>query len=250
MIENKRELEKSGEALVIGFDLEWTKNYRVKNGNKPFCFSFVFFEKPLKLTDLEKYFEFGFYSCYCERSEDAQPLIERADELLGKFLRSSMRITIVGHQLSSDIAVIINYAGEKNVPNFIKLRDLWRNRKIATDKERFVEVFDSRYDLDFLSQKSRRLVDVCDECKLVVVQPEIVSSMTKMHNDFCNSGDTKTMEMLSVLNIRHSLSAMILFLLSQRRGKLKKKTNVNKILFDNLKKYFAYVETEAFKKLL
>jgi hypothetical protein len=60
------------------------------------------------------------------------------------------------------------------------------------------------------------------------------------------------MEMISVLNIRHSLSAMILFLLSQKGGKIKGKgkVNINRILFRNLEKYFAYVQTEAFKKLL
>lgn len=250
MIEHKKELVGSTKNLVIGFDLEWTKNYKVKNGNKPFCFSFVFFEKLTRPTAIERDLEFGFYSCYCEESEDARLLVKKVDELLGKFLKLGIQITIVGHQLSSDIAVIINYTGEENAPNFVKLRELWRNRKIVMGKDQLVEVFDSRYDLTSLSQKSRRLVDVCDECGLVVDQPEIVSSMTKMQNDFYDGGDTKIMEMFSVLNIRHSLSAIILFLLSQRRSKLKKKMNVNKILFRNLEKYFAYVGTEAFKKLL
>jgi len=250
MIEHKKELEKSKKNLVIGFDLEWTKNYKVKNGNKPFCFSFVFFEKPLRLADLEKSLEFGFYSYYCEGDDDAQPLVEKADGLLGKFLELDAQATMVGHQLSSDIAVVINCAGTKEVPNFIKLRALWRNRKTATGEDRLVGIFDSRYDLTFLSQKSRRLVDVCNECRLSVTQPEIVSSMTKMQNDFCSNGDVKIMEMLSVLNIRHSLSAMILFLLSQKGGKIKGKMNINRILFRNLGKYFAYVQTEAFKKLL
>lgn len=71
-----------------------------------------------------------------------------------------------------------------------------------------------------------------------------------MQNYFYTSGDIRIIEMLSVLNIRHNLSATILFLLSQRRGKLKKTMNANKILLRNLNNYFVYVGREEFKNLL
>ncbi|MDO8743120.1 MAG: hypothetical protein Q7J30_00985 [Candidatus Azambacteria bacterium] len=83
-----------------------------------------------------------------------------------------------------------------------------------------------------------------------VIQQEIVSPITKMQNYFYTSGDIRIIEMLSVLNIRHNLSATILFLLSQRRGKLKKTMNANKILLRNLNNYFVYVGREEFKNLL
>ncbi|MDO8743119.1 MAG: hypothetical protein Q7J30_00980 [Candidatus Azambacteria bacterium] len=61
--------------------------------------------------------------------EEILSSIQGADELFGKFLRLGRKITIAGYQLSSGTAVIINCAGEKNVPNFVKLRALWQNRK-------------------------------------------------------------------------------------------------------------------------
>lgn len=251
MIDLEKSISLSEQALVVSFDLEWTKNYKIKNGNQPFCFSFVFFPSTVTLGWTEKQLDFGFYMRYVERKDDIVSLIQEADRILGDFLKHTGRVAIVGHQLSSDISVILNYPLEKQQNHFSQLKNLWQSRKQNTLENKSVEVFDSRYDLEaLLKEKSRRLVDVCHECRLNVTQPEIDSSMTKMQNEFYASGDKRIMEKLAVLNIRHSLSVAILFLMHRDKRKAKSVINVNRILRRNLAQYFDYVRGEEFKKLL
>jgi hypothetical protein len=59
-----------------------------------------------------------------------------------------------------------------------------------------------------------------------------------------------SMEKLSVLNIRHSLSVAILFLMFQEKMMPKKKINTNRILLRNLSQYFAYVRGKEFNQLV
>ncbi len=245
-------LNSSAEEIILAFDLEWTKNYRVKKGNQPFCFSFVFFAPPKDTLNIEACLNFGFYLCYCKNKKEASKLIEEANKILGNFFRSEDKTTVVGHQLSSDISIAINFLGDKNkIGNFIKLKKFWHNRKNRKRRNGII-IFDSRYDLDdLLSNKSRRLVDVCKDCCLKVEQPELeYSSMTKMQNNFYAKKDKMIMEKIAVLNIRHSLSAAILFLFFKQRKLSFKKINVNKIIAKNLFKYFSYVKSKEFKKLL
>jgi len=112
--------------------------------------------------------------------------------------------------------------------------------------------FDTRYDLDcLLKGKSRRLVDVCAECNMKVTQPEITSSMTKMQNDFLVTQDYTIMERLAILNIRHSLSAAILYsLFSSTPHNSQGTINVNRILYNNIRNHFEYVRGEKFKELI
>lgn len=250
MLIYEKNIQSSKQPLIISFDLEWTKNYKIKNGNQPFCFSFVFFPLELILSTVEKQLEFGFYSRYVENKEDICSLVNEADRILGSFLDSCNKAAIVGHQLSSDISVVLNCSLGEHKTYFVQLKNLWQTRKQDLSEKKNLEIFDSRYDLEgLLKEKSRRLVDVCEECNLIVEQPEISSSMTKMQNDFYASGDRRIMEKLSVLNIRHSLSAAILFLMSREKCKAKKVINVNRIIYRNLGQ-FDYVRGEEFKKLL
>jgi hypothetical protein len=251
MLNYEKNIPLSGENLVISFDLEWTKNYRVKNGNRPFCFSFVFFPEDMNLDMIEKQLEFGFYLCYAENEKDTDALIQEADRILGQFFEYPSTITIVGHQLSSDISIILNFPQGKQKNNFARLKNLWQTRKQTPLEKKNIVVFDSRYDLEaLLKKKSRRLVDVCEECRLDVAQPELRLSMTKMQNDFYVSGNKMIMEKLSVLNIRHSLSAAVLFLMQKSGRKARKNVNVNRILRRNLTDQFEYVRGGSFKKLL
>lgn len=251
MLSYEKPIPLSRQVIVVGFDLEWTKNYKIKNGNKPFCFSFVFFPGNVTLSAAEEQLNFGFYLRYTEREDDIEDLIQEANRILGYFLDYSGAMTIVGHQLSSDISVILNYPSGKQKSNFIRLKTLWQERKQAPSKKRNIEVFDSRYDMGvLLKEKSRRLVDVCEECRLKVVQPEISSSMTKMQNDFYASGEKNIMEKLSILNIRHSLSATILFFIHRDKRKASMAINVNRILRRNLADQFDYVSGKEFERLL
>jgi len=251
MLNYEKPILLSGQVIVVGFDLEWTKNYKIKNGNKPFCFSFVFFPGDITLSVTEEQLDFGFYLRYAEREEDIEDLIREANRILEDFLDYSGAMTIVGHQLSSDISVMLNYPSKKQTSNFIRLKTLWQERKKVSSKKRNLRVFDSRYDMEaLLRKKSRRLVDVCEECRLKVAQPEISSSMTKMQNVFYASGEKNIMEKLSILNIRHSLSTAILFLMHRDKCKVSRAINVNRILRRNLANQFDYVSGKEFEKLL
>lgn len=203
------------------------------------------------LSAVEKQLDFGFYMRHVESKDDIASLIQEADRILDEFLKYAGQIIIIGHQLSSDISVILNCPAGKQKSHFAQLKTLWQSRKQTSLKKKGIQVFDSRYDLeDLLKEKSRRLVDVCEECRLGVVQPEIGSSMTKMQNDFYACGDKRIMEKLAVLNIRHSLSAAILFLMHRDKRKSRSVINVNQILRRNLTDQFEYVRGEDFKKLL
>src|SRR5262245_22444513 len=58
---------RSGVIRVASIDVEWTKNYRIKNGNRPFCYSIVWLDLPHQNTptDLDGAV-FGWTSVYVE----------------------------------------------------------------------------------------------------------------------------------------------------------------------------------------
>ena len=231
-------------TIIVSYDLEWTKNYKIKNGNKPFCFSFVYFDLSTSIKDLES-LDFGFCSYYIEKNEEIPDLIKISDDILSDFLKK--KCIILGHQISSDISVLVNHSPEIT-PKFQELKELWHKRKTETE---YPVIFDTRYDLDrMLENKSRRLVDVCTELNLDVRQPELKGSMTKMHNDFIENGKTELMEKLSVLNIRHSLSAAILYLYYNLEAKEIPYLNINKVVKSNLSPYYDYINSDSFENLL
>jgi hypothetical protein len=246
MIKIDRKISSKGE-MIFSFDLEWTKNYRIKNGNQPFCFSLVYFPAKTDLSNVEAGLEFGFCLRYVENRQEQDCLIQEAEEAISGVRGKSG--LFVGHQLSSDISVLLRQGG-LSFAGIHSLQDAWRQRKSGS-KFGGLSVFDTRYDLDsMLKRKSRRLVDVCQELRLDVSQPEIDSSMTKMQNDFYSLGDKAIMERLSVLNIRHSLSAALLsdFFLTGTRPS--KKINVNRVLQRNLAGRFEYLLDKTFLDLI
>lgn len=245
MIIRKKDIKTEGENILVSFDLEWTKNYKIKNGNKPFCFSFVYFHldcMPKKLENLD----FGFCSFYIESRKEEKSLVASADIELRKYI--NQKITIVGHQLSSDISVLLNYGNTRQTTNFSKLKEYWHNRK---NSQNHLEVFDTRYDLDpLLKGKSRRLVDVCTELNLDVKQPELKGSMTKMQNIYLDNNDISFMEKLSILNIRHGLSAAILYYYFKKMEKKFDPINVNEIIHKNCSNHYDYVNSKEFSALV
>lgn len=231
--------------LVVGFDLEWMKNFRVANGNRPFCFSFVYVCPLSFRADVEANLRFGLVSKYIEDGDETPRLLQAIDSILQEF-SDRENVTIVGHQLSSDISVILNIS-QSDLPGVSRLRCQWRQRKRDQSQ---VRVFDTRYDLDHvLTGKSRRLVDVCVECNLDVTQPEIGSSMTDMQRRYLETGDRSLMEKLAVVNIRHSLSAVLLYGLCSSAGRLPSRVNVNQILYNNIGNKLAYMQSPEFRSL-
>ncbi|MCL6592065.1 MAG: hypothetical protein K6U80_19215 [Firmicutes bacterium] len=154
MISFSKSLPRPPENLIVAFDLEWTKNYKIKNGNTPFCFSFVYFTKQDSIDNYEN-MEFGFINNYIQALDEEPELLKRANDDLGNFLKQ--KGILVGHQLISDISVILSRA-ENNKNNFIKLKQLWQIRRSNNNSP--INVFDTRYDLkNYLTISKEKAVD-------------------------------------------------------------------------------------------
>lgn len=239
IVEKNIEIKPSEEKkLVFGIDFEWTKNYKIKNGNIPFCFSIVYFPIYQKSFNVSEKLDIGIKSFYVEKKEETGILIEKAGEF---FSHHALKNVIVGHQLHSDIAVISNYSQGKN-ENIEDFKALWRKRK----ENRYL--FDTRYDVTNYQCKSRRLVDVCKDYRIDVKQPEVKGSMSKMHHVFLQTHDSSIVEKLSVMNIRHSLSTALIYASFYLNNK--KTIQTNNILYRNLKEHYKYIASENFKTLV
>ncbi|MFD0593150.1 hypothetical protein ACFQZ4_11865 [Catellatospora coxensis] len=152
---------------------------------------------------------------------------------------------IIGHQLSSDLAVL-DANSATPLDAIAAARRAWRQRR--TDKK----IIDTRYDAGaILEGTSRRLVDVCTELSLDVTQPELArKSMTALHRDWLTSADAQARERISVLNLRHSLSAALVALRAARRGHWTGSLNVNRLLVKGLGETFTWTQDPAFQRLL
>jgi hypothetical protein len=194
----------TGARLVASVDVEWSKNYRIKNGNRAFCYSVVWLALPAadEPVRVSSGLPFWSTSVYLDHDDERRDLVDAAAADIGAAAAGAD--LIVGHQLSSDLAVLTANAAD-NVPAALPAaRRAWRDRR--TDPAG--RVLDTRYDAGhLLSAKSRRLVDVCGELRLDVTQPELArKSMTALHRDWLEQGDTEARERVTVLNLRHSLS--------------------------------------------
>jgi hypothetical protein len=244
----RRDLPVSDGPLVVGFDVEWTKNYQQKQANRVFCFSLVWVkaQPPGNISALEQTLAFGFVSGYAESEEECQLLCSHANRCVDQVL--SPHHIIVGHQFSSDLSVLLACSQER-LPAVERLQRAWRTRRHPL-AERIVGIFDTRYDLPTSKEAaSNKLVNVCPAWNLLVTQPEIQGSMTKMQRDFYQNHSLLTLEKITILNLRHSLSSVLLFLF-HRDARPMHVVNINTILYHNLSEDFDYVRSEQFRQLL
>lgn len=234
----------------ISLDTEWTKNYKIKNGNKPFAFSIIFFNDDIEKMDIiNEKLQFKFISVYIDSAEEFPQLIN----LLNEYLDSSKFKLLVGHQVISDLHTFVHYSEHYNNINSNNI-----NKWISyfKDRKNNNRIFDTRFDIkNRLTTKSRRLVDVCFDMKIrnqkdPYKQPELNKSMTALHREFIQNKDNSIREKLSVMNIRHNLSSILVYELYKSNIFLEKFININKILYINLKPYFNYVKTDTFKDIM
>src|SRR5579859_1959455 len=117
-------VKRDGYQLIASLDVEWTKNYRIKNGNVPFCWSVTWLQVPTAGgTALPP--EFRFTSVYVTDSGETQALISAADAEIALILECAD--LVIGHQVSSDLAVLCN-ASQQSLPAVRQLRDRWHCR--------------------------------------------------------------------------------------------------------------------------
>jgi len=245
----RKELEVLGSPLIVGFDVEWTKNYQMKNANKAFCFSLVWVRagESCDVAALEDSLDFGFVLGYVESEEECQQLCRGANSYVSEIL--SPHNVVVGHQFSSDVSVLLACSEDGALPAVEMLQQAWRARQQPLEGKA-VGIFDTRYDLPTSKDaESNKLVNVCPAWNLEVTQPEIKGSMTKMQRDFYQKHSLLILEKIAVLNIRHSLSSVLLYLF-HRYGRPMHPVNINSILYRNLYEQFEYVRSERFAGLL
>jgi len=88
-------VRRPGCRLVASIDVEWTKNYKVRNGNVPFCWSVIWLQVR-DGTAIPVPRDFAFTSVYVTGGSETQELISGADAQIGRMLaRADM---LVGHQ--------------------------------------------------------------------------------------------------------------------------------------------------------
>jgi hypothetical protein len=236
--------KQAGHRLVASLDGEWTKNYTIKNGNVPFCWSVTWLQVPEACDVLSS--EFSFTSMYVTGNDETQVLITAADAEIAVILEHAD--LIIGHQVSSDLAVLRN-ASRQPLPAVEALRTRWHGRHGEAPGP---VVIDSRYDAsNILTGTSRRLVDVCTELDLDVTQPELAhTSMTALHRVWLTHGDAAARERITVLNLRHGLSAAYVALRSAGLATWSSRLNVNQVLDRQLDGRFAWLESATFRQLV
>jgi hypothetical protein len=238
----------AGCRVVAAFDVEWSKNYRIRNGNIPFCYSAVWLslpggDGPADVAGMG----FHYTSAYVENPGETADLIAEADAAAARMLKHAD--LIAGHQLCSDLAVL-DRASARTPAAMGELRAAWKGRRTGTGHR--PRIVDTRYDTGHvLAGASRRLVDVCGELGLDVTQPELRgTSMTALHRRWLDTGDRSAREKISVLNLRHSLSTALTAMRAAGTGGWDRPLNVNQMLAAGLGEEFAWTSSPAFRALL
>jgi hypothetical protein len=236
-----------GFRLLAALDVEWSKNYRVKGGNVPFCFSVAWLPLPADDDVNTDTTPFWYASAYVEDDGERADLITAADSALG-CLTIHARV-IAGHQLCSDLAILAAATG-KDMPAITAATTAWRQRRNA--KPSPPSFLDTRYDAGHvLACHSRRLVDVCADLRLDVTQPELRgTSMTALHRRWIELGDTTAREKITVLNLRHSLSTAIVAARAVGLARWQPGLNVNQLLARELGSQLGWTASPAFTALL
>ncbi|MFC5057031.1 hypothetical protein [Saccharothrix xinjiangensis] len=245
--------------------MEWTKNYKIKNGNRPFCFSVVYLAVPETATPVllgtpprggrvratEAQLEFSWTSVYVEEHEETTTLVRAADAAVRAAFAAADHVT--GHQFTSDLGVLAatgRWASAGPLHAVAAARENWLARRTEQLGDR--QVVDTRYDTDHvLTGTSRRLVDVCGELRLEVTQPELKgTSMTALHRLWLEKRSAEARERISVLNLRHSLSTALVALRATNRITWTGLFDVNKMLATGAHGAFDWLAAPTFTALL
>jgi hypothetical protein len=236
-----------GGPVLAAVDVEWSKNFRVKGGNVPFCFSVAWLPLPDGDGAVTDTTMFWYTSAYVEDDGERGDLVTAAGSALGCIAGHASLVT--GHQLCSDLAVLAASADGKAAA-IEATRNAWRQRRQAGPVR--PAYLDTRYDAGHvLACQSRRLVDVCADLRLDVTQPELRgASMTALHRRWIEHGDVTAREKITVLNLRHSLSTAIVAARAAGVAHWEPGLNVNRLLAAQLGSELTWTASPAFTALL
>jgi hypothetical protein len=235
-----------GTVLAAAIDVEWSKNYRVRGGNVPFCYSVAWLALP---SEGARPGTFGFWyaSVYVHDTSETCDLITSADNaLLGTMEHAGL---IAGHQLSSDLAVLAA-AARAPALGLTALQAAWRRRGQPISGA--LRLLDTRYDTGHVLQcTSRRLVDICADLHLEVTQPELRgTSMTALHRRWLERAETSAREKITVLNLRHALSTALVAAHAAGLASWPPGLNVNTMLAAGLDGALGWLGDPVFAALL
>ncbi|MFJ8472404.1 hypothetical protein [Kitasatospora sp. NPDC094011] len=239
----------AGSVRVASLDVEWTKNYRIKNGNRAFCFSLAMLDLPSSTTAVAlAQLPFTYVSMYVEDTGETGQLVAAAARTVAQAFEHADLVT--GHQLCSDLAVLVANRTDHE-PALDTARAAWKDRRLQQPAR--PRILDTRYDAGhLLDGTSRRLVDVCEELRLDVTQPELRStSMTNLHRRWLEKGDAEARERVSVLNLRHSLStALVAVAAADLTSWGELGLNVNRMIAAQTEGAWGWLQSRTFQDLL
>jgi hypothetical protein len=233
--------------LAAAADVEWSKNYRARNGNVPFCYSVTWLAVPAGDGMAMDAARFWYRSAYVQDASQTASLVASAGEALaGLLIHAGL---IAGHQLCSDLAVLAAHGGVTSA-GITAARAAWRCRRQPVPGG--PRILDTRYDTGhLLTGRSRRLVDVCAELGLDVTQPELrTTSMTALHRRWLLDGDIAAREKITVLNLRHALSTTLIAVRTAGLGHWQPGLNVSRLLANGLDGTIGWLADPAFTALL
>jgi hypothetical protein len=237
-----------GVRLLAAIDVEWSKNYRIRRGNVPFCYSVVWLALSADgaSTSLEAT-RFWYTSAYVQNASEGADLVAGADAALACLMQHAS--LIAGHQLCSDLGVLAAADAAARPAAAVAAAAWRRRREECSGQPRFL---DTRYDTGhLLACRSRRLVDVCADLRLDVTQPELRgTSMTALHRRWLELGDVTAREKITVLNLRHSLSTAMVAARAAGLAHWQPGLNVNRLLARELGDAFGWLAHPVFTALL
>ena len=235
-----------GTLLAAAIDVEWSKNYRVRGGNVPFCYSVAWLAVSRE-DAMPGSFGFWYTSAYVRGPGETGDLVASADSALLRTLECAT--LVAGHQLNSDLAVLAA-AADAPLLGVTAAQAAWRRRgQLLPGGPRLL---DTRYDTGpVLQHPSRRLVDVCAELHLNVAQPELCgTSMTALHRRWLEREETLAREKITVLNLRHALSTALVAVHAAGLASWPAGLNVNKMLATGLDGALGWPADPVFAALL
>ena len=236
-----------GARLAGAIDVEWSKNYRPKGGNVPFCYSVVWLAIPDSGDAITTETAlFSYRSAYVEHSGETGSLVDDTAAALAQLAR---HVTLVaGHQLCSDLAVLA--AASAPHPAVADARIAWKERRNRGNGH--PRILDTRYDSGhILACRSRRLADICAHLQLDVTQPELRgTSMTALHRRWLETSDAAAREKIAVLNLRHALSTVLVAIRAAGLGSWRPGLNVSRLLAAGLGSTFEWLKDPVFRALL
>ena len=235
-----------GTPLTAAIDVEWSKNYRIRGGNVPFCYSVTWLTLPRPHTR-PGIAGFWYTSVYVQDTSETGDLVASADRALRDVLEHAG--LIAGHQLSSDLAVLAA-AARTPQPGITAAQAAWRQRR--QHEPGGPRVLDTRYDTGHILRcTSRRLVDVCADLDLDVSQPELRgTSMTALHRRWLEQAETSAREKITVLNLRHALSTALVAARAAGLTSWPPGLNVNAMLAAGLDGTLGWLRHPVFTALL